>query len=85
MFVLSHFKKCLSVLFLCAIIKHKERFNTEHKALQEHISKLEKNKTYKNRNTTFSDVWERIKENSAKEESTITKYESILKHHIKNM
>lgn len=46
---------------------------------------LEKNKTYKNRNTTFSDVWERIKENSAKEESTITKYESKFKHHIKNM
>ena len=68
-------------------INTKEKFNTEYKAKrarEEHILKLEKNKTYKNRNVTFSDIWERIKENSAKEESTMTKYESIFKHHINN-
>ncbi len=62
-----------------------ERFNTAHKAekaLENHIKKLEKNKTYKNRNITFSDVWERIKATTSKEEATITKYESIYKHHI---
>ncbi len=62
-----------------------ERFNTAHKAekaLESHIKKLEKNKTYKNRNITFSDVWERIKATTSKEEATITKYESIYKHHI---
>lgn len=68
-------------------INTKERFNTEYKANKarlEHIIELEKDTTYKNRNITFTDVWERIKENSVKEESTITKYESIFKHHIKN-
>lgn len=68
-------------------INTKERFNTEYKANKarlEHIIELEKDKTFKNRNITFADVWERIKENSAKEEATITKYESIFKHHIKN-
>lgn len=63
----------------------KERFNTATKAqnaLQKHIIKLEKNKTYKNRNVTFGEVWERIKNSTAKEEATITKYDSIYKHHI---
>ena len=58
----------------------KERFNTAtkaHNALQEHIIKLEKNKTYKNRNVTFGEVWERIKDSSAKEEATITKYDTM--------
>lgn len=67
-------------------INTKEKFNTvtkAKKAREEHILKLEINKTYKNRNVTFGDVWERIKDSSAKEEATITKYESIYKHHIK--
>lgn len=66
-------------------INTKEKFNTvtkAKKAREEHILKLEKNKTYKNRNVTFGEVWERVKSTTAKDESTITKYESIYKHHI---
>lgn len=68
-------------------INTKKRFNTEYKAfnaLTEHILELEKDETFKNRNVTFTDVWERIKSTTAKEEATITKYESIYKHHIKD-
>ncbi len=63
-----------------------ERFNTPtkaEKALKDHIIQLEKNNTFKNRKITFHDVWTRIKDTTAKEESTITKYESIYKHHVK--
>ncbi len=70
------------------ITKHtdtKEKFNTETKAKnasKDHLLLLEKNNTYKHRKITLSDVWSRIKDTTAKEEATITKYESIYKHHV---
>lgn len=66
-------------------IETKEKFNTETKAFNardEHLKKLDKTPTYKNRAITFGEVWERVKETTAKDEATITKYDSIYKHHI---
>lgn len=63
-----------------------EKFNTATKAydaLQEHINILSTEKSYKFRNVTFSDMWEDIKRTTAKEEATITKYDSIFNQHIK--
>lgn len=79
-------KKSGTNSFVNKHIETKERFNTDtkaHKALQEHLLKLEKSTTYKYRAVTFADMWEDIKNNNAKEEATITKYESIYKHHVK--
>lgn len=69
-------------------ITTKERFNTEYKAYQaqqEHLINLEKSISFKYRKITFGDMWEDIKNNNAKEEATITKYESIYKHHVSHL
>lgn len=63
-----------------------EKFNTAKKAydaLQEHLNAVKTDKSYKFRNVTFSDMWEDIKRTTAKEEATITKYDSIFNQHIK--
>ncbi len=73
------------------VVKHidtKEKFNTETKAknaLKDHLLKLEKDNTFKYRAITLTDIWNKIKEDSAKEEATITKYESIYKHHVSHV
>lgn len=69
-------------------IETKEKFNTKKKAFDardEHLRKLDKTPTYKNRKVTFGELWEHIKETTSKEESTITKYESIYKHHVSDV
>lgn len=66
-------------------IDTKERFNTEYKAFQaqqEHIKRLDIDRTFKNRDITFEEVWNGIKEKAVKDPATIAKYESIYKHHV---